>query len=167
MSNSVAEFVSQRAELLARVVLTRREDIRILMLDDKRDVGIDLIAHIMTANPGLPTNPYFGVQVKGTANPLDDKRAANRLANQLVRNFTAKAFILAPIILMIFSMEADRGYWGWIMEPLVDGPKSPSLHRAEKMEMTEINNESLDDLFSRVTSWFEAMGKVLVRHKDK
>ena len=32
--------------------------------------------------------------------------------------------------------------------------------------MTEVSNESLDDLFSRVISWFEAMGKVFIKDKQ-
>lgn len=167
MSNSIAEFVGQRAELLAKVVLTRRKDIHILDLGEKADVGINLIAQIMTPIVGLPANPYFGVQVKGTANPLDDNKAANRMANHVVRDMTARAFLLTPIILMIFSMEGDQGYWGWVMEPFVDGPNNPSLHRTARMEMTEISNESLDDLCSKVISWFETMGNVLLRNKEK
>ena len=167
MPNSIAEFVAQRAELLAQVVLTRRKDVHILALGEKADVGIDLIAHTMTPISGLPVNPYFGVRVTGTAHPLDDKKAANRIANQIIRERTARAFILAPIVLMIFSMEGDRGYWGWVMEPLVDGPENPSLHRTTRVEMKEISSGSLDELFSAVISWFEAMGNVLLKEKTK
>jgi hypothetical protein len=167
MPKSITAFVGQRAELLAQVVLTRRKDIHILALGEKADVGIDLIAHTMTPIPGLQANPYFGVEVKGTASRLEDKNAANRMANQVVRNMTAKAFILAPIILMIFSMEGDRGYWGWVMEPFVDGVNSPALRRPARMQMTKISNETLDGLVSRVVSWFEAMGEILLRDDEK
>jgi hypothetical protein len=167
MPKTIAAFVGQRAELLAQVVLTRRKDVHILALGEKADVGIDLIAHTMTPIPGLQANPYFGVQIKGTAKPLDDKNAANRMANLVVRSTTANAFILAPIILMIFSMEGDQGYWGWVMEPFVDGSNSPTLHRPVRMQMTEISSETLDDLVSRVISWFDAMGKILLRDEEK
>jgi hypothetical protein len=166
-ADTVTHYTAQRAELLANLVLTRRKDVRILSLGDKDDVGIDLIAHLMTPIAGLTANPYFGVQVKGTSRPLEDERAANRLANQAVRGMTARAFILAPIVLMAFSMEGDKGYWGWVMEPLVNGPNRPSLARAERMDMKEINNRSLDGLFESVTSWFEAMEKVLLCNKQE
>ena len=108
MTDSVADYVGQRAELLARLVLTRRKDVRVFPLGDESDVGLDFIAHTTTPISGLPANPYFGVQVKGTANALDDERTANRLANQFVRDVPAKAFILAPIVLMVFSMAGLR-----------------------------------------------------------
>lgn len=115
----------------------------------------------------LPVNPYFGIQVKGTANPLEDEKAANRLATQVARGMPARAFILAPIVLMVFSMAGDRGYWGWVMEPSTEGSNAPSLTRTERIHMTEINDDSLDELFSRITTWFEAMGEVLIRHHAK
>src|SRR5947209_19865728 len=143
MTNSVADYVGQRAELLARLVLTRRKDVRVFPLGDESDVGLDFIAHTTTPISGLPANPYFGVQVKGTANALDDERTANRLANQFVRDVPAKAFILAPIVLMVFSMEDDRGYWGWVMEPFVERPNTPSLRRTSRVVMTQFSPESL------------------------
>ena len=167
MPNTIAEFVAQRAALLAQVVLTRRKDIHVLALGEKADVGIDFIAHIMTPITGMPVNPYFGVQVKGTASPLDEVKSANRIANNAVREMTSRAFLFAPLVLMLFSMEEDRGYWGWLMKPQVNGPNSPSLHRVTRMEMTEISNDSLDDLFSTVISWFEALGKVFLREEAK
>jgi hypothetical protein len=164
MTTSIDQFVSQRAMLLARVVLTRRPDVHVLTLGDREDVDIDLMARIKTPIPDLPVIPYFGVVVKGTADPLVDKKAANRMANH-VRPMPARAFFLAPIVLMCFSMERDRGYWAWVMEPSVDGPDGPSLEYRERLEMLEINGRSLDELLSRVFSWFEAMGKVLLVHQ--
>ncbi len=132
-----------------------------MVLDEKADVGIDLFVRIMKPTSDLHITPSFGVQVHGRANRVDDKKAVNRTAAQAVREVHAKGFILAPIILMVFSMEGDRGYWSWVMEPSVHGENSPSLHRAERMEMTEISDESLDELFSRVIFWFEAMAGIL------
>jgi hypothetical protein len=109
MSTATVEYVSKRAELLANLVLTRRKDIRVLSLAHESDFGIDLLVHMTKPITGLPANPYFGVQVKGTDNSLDE-RDANAFGNQLVRRMNARASILTPIVLMVFSMENDRGY---------------------------------------------------------
>lgn len=164
MTDTVARYTGQRAEVLANLVLTRRKDVRILTLKDQDDAGIDLIAQLLTPAPNLPASPYFGVRVKGTSNPLDDERAANRFANQVVRSMTSQSFIMAPVALMVFSMEGDRGYWGWLMKPSVDERNGPSLAKTERMDMAEVNASSLDTLFEDVTAWFEAMGGVLVAH---
>jgi|GEM_PF-3452296 len=164
---TVADYVAKRADLLAQVVLTRRKDVRVLPLGDKDDVGIDFFVHLMEPIAGLPVNPYFGIQVKGTSSPLEDEKAANRFATQVARGMAAQAFILAPIVLMVFSMAGDRGYWGWIMEPSTEGPNDPSLTRTERIHMTEIDDDSLEELFSRITAWFETMGEVLLRHQTK
>ena len=166
-TETIQHYTGQRAELLAHLVLTRRKDIQILSLGEKEGVGTDLITHIMKPIAGTNVNPYFGVQLKGTSNPLADVRAANRYANHSCREQMASGFILAPIVLMLFSMEGDKGYWGWVMEPFVDEQKSPSLQRALRLDMKEINNKSLDLLFSKVYSWFEAMVGVVLKTKEE
>lgn len=157
MTDSISKMIGQRATLLAQVVLTRRKDVQIIPLQEKDDIGVDLIARILTPIHGEPISPSFAVQVKGTANPLDEK-TATRMANQLVRDMPAKSLLFSPLVLMIFSMEGDRGFWGWVMEPLTAGPNAPGITRPEKIAMAEITLDSLDELYSRVISWFKVMG---------
>jgi hypothetical protein len=166
MTDTVQLYTDKRADLLANLVLTRRRDVQVVSLGDKSEVGIDYLVRTTTPIAGLPANPYFGVQVRGTTKSLDNEVAANRFAKQVVREMTTGAPILAPIVLMVFSMEGDRGYWGWVMEPVGTGSRGPFLGAALQMEMREINNESLEDLFSQVTAWFEAVSKHLLRQKD-
>lgn len=164
MTDTVQLYTDRRAALLAEVVLTRRKDVQVIPLGEKADVGIDFIVQITTPISGHPGNPSFGVRFHGTSKPLNDERAANRLANQVAET-PARTPLLAPIVLMVFSMEDDRGYWGWLMEPVGIGSSGPSLQSVLRMEMREINNESLEDLFSQVISWFEAASKFLLRQK--
>jgi len=164
MTTLAKNYTTQRAVTLANLVLTRRKDVRILTLEDGSEAGIELLAQFRSPTPGLPANPSFGVQVKGTSGPLNDERAANRFAKQVVRAVTPNQSayaLLAPMVLFVFSMEDDRGYWGWILKPTVDNEKGPSLQRVERMEMAEINADALDTLFESVSEWFSALGKVL------
>lgn len=166
MSDTIQQYVEHRAELLANLVLTRKKNVHVLSLGEKADLGIDLIARIMKPISNLPANPYFGVQVKGTSSVLDDEHAANRFASQAVRAMTARAFILAPVVLMVFSMEGDRGYWGWVMQPFVGGSNSPALTYKSRPDMMIIDNKSIENLFSAVSEWFEAMGQVLQQNRE-
>lgn len=166
-AETVEQYTEQRAHLLARLVLTRRKDLRVYSLNEAEDVGIDMIVHIAKEIPGLPANPYFGVQIKGTSSSLENEAAASRIGQQAARAVQARAFILAPIVLLVFSMEEDRGYWGWVMEPSVDGPQSPSLTRTDRMEMQRITKQSTESLVECVTAWFEAMGRVFLRGKEE
>ena len=102
MIDTVQHYTDQRAELLAHLVLISRKDIQLLDLGEKTNVGIDLIAHIMTPIQGTDVNPYFGVHVMGTSNPLADQRAANRFTHSH-RDQLASVFMLMPIVFMLFS----------------------------------------------------------------
>jgi hypothetical protein len=167
MSTATTEdYVAKRAELLANLVLTRRKDIQVLPLDEKSDAGVDFLVRITKPTTNSPVNPYFGVIVKGTDVALEDEREAGRFANQVVRVVNAQAFLLAPLVVMVFSMEGDRGFWGWVMEPAVSGSNSPALNRPDRTKVTEVSPESLADLFSAVVAWFDAVGAVLSHHRE-
>jgi hypothetical protein len=135
MPKSIEAFVGQRAKLLGEVVLTRSKDIQVVPFPPGSSAGVDLIAFIAGEHPDLLATPYFGVEVQGTAQSLKDAKAASRFASHTMQGVSETQILFAPVILMVFSMEGDRGYWGWVMQPSVDGLNSPSLSRSEQMHM--------------------------------
>jgi hypothetical protein len=162
MPASVDKYVGQRAELLADLVLTRRKEVQVFRVGAK-DIGMDLVVRLMHPVANNQILPMFGVQVKGTAQPLEDERSATRLATQWVKARPMKGAFLFPVALLLFSMEDDTGYFGWLMEPRVAKGEEPALARPEFLEMKKITKKSVDEMLQRVVSWFEAMGKIVIK----
>jgi len=160
VSDSINQYVAQRAELLANLVLTRRKDVEVIPLHQK-DVGIDLVARVRQPVMGGQVLPMFGVEVKGTVNPLADDEAATRFANARAKRRPSSGLFLFPIAIFLFSVEGDVGYYCWLLEPSVPRDRSPRLDRVSNLSMHKITKRSLDDMVQQVVAWFEAMGDLL------
>jgi hypothetical protein len=165
MDQSVKDYGVQRAELLANLVLTRRKDVRVYPVGEKYDIGIDLFVRVMIPVMDRQVLPTFGVQVKGTPHPLIDVQAATRHAKGITQT-PLKGLFLFPIVVFLFSMEGDKGYYSWLMEPSVSSEGSPTLERASTLDMTKIQKGSVDDIVQRVVEWFEAMGSFLLKNSQ-
>jgi hypothetical protein len=165
MDQSVKDYGVQRAELLANLVLTRRKDVHVYPVGEKYDVGIDLFVRVMIPVMDRQVLPTFGVQVKGTPHPLIDEQAATRHAKGF-KQTPLKGLFLFPIVVFLFSMEGDKGYYSWLMEPYVSSEASPTLERASTLHMTKIQKGSVDDIVHRVVEWFEAMGSFLLQNSQ-
>src|SRR5204863_232628 len=116
MSNSEAQYIEQRAELLANLVLTRRKDLIVTTLNESADIGIDLFVSVITKEVGEGVVPSFGVEVKGTVNPLEDESSANKYGNRQMKHWKSRGFEMMPLLVFLFSMENDQGYYSWLME---------------------------------------------------
>jgi hypothetical protein len=162
MSDSVLEYVDKRAELLAHLVLTRRKDVTVVPVGQP-DVGIDYFVRVMHPIIHGQVLPQFGVEVKGTSEPLRDEQIAGKHANHLIKNRHPEGLFLFPIILMLFSVESDEGYYCWLMEPLLSKESPPSLNRVSSLKMTKIGKKTLDEIIAKVERWFEATAELLVK----
>jgi len=114
-------FVGQRALSLATVFLTRHPEVRVV--HDTTDSGLDL--QVQITHKGMPTGRMFGVEVKARMNLqrvgkiLPDGRA--RLSTQL-RNLVQKtgdqfALLPFPYLFMVFAMDRDQAFFGWLRQP--------------------------------------------------
>jgi hypothetical protein len=163
---TVADYVAKRAELLARLVLTRREGARVIAFEDPQDTGFLVqLPHSRDRGRSKAPQPSVAVYVKGTDDRLEDERRAVANCRELWKGLSDKAFdfYLAPVVFLLFSMEGDQGYFSWVMEPHVDRDRTPSLTRVEAPEMTRISRKSIEELFDRVEEWSEATAEILIR----
>jgi hypothetical protein len=157
---TVADYTAKRAELLAALVLTRREGARVVAFKDPQEDGF--LVQLPRPDEGAKKNqhlqPYFSVHVGGTNDRLDDERRAAAHVRGLWKGLSEEGFgfFLAPVVFLLFSMEGDQGYFTWVLEPRVDREKGPSLTRVESPEMTRITKRSIEEVFDRVEEWFKA-----------
>jgi hypothetical protein len=168
MSTAATEdYVAKRAKLLATLVLTRQKDVHPLDFHATEDVGIDLIVVLPSIGESkyeTPVRISLGVEVMGTDDSLETETAATAYANQH-REDRPAGFFLGPIVLLLFSMDGDKGYFSWIMEPKVTKAEGPTLTRVSSLDMTKITKTSTEIIFHESAAWFEAMFQILLRDK--
>lgn len=102
------------------------------------------------------------MEVIGTDEPLGTEAEATAYANWHRADRSAGGSFVVPIVLLVFSMEGDKGYFGWILEPRVGTSGEPTLAPATVLKFTKTSTESI---FRDSTSWFEAMFQVLLPEK--
>jgi len=161
-----AEYVGRRAELLAQLVLTRRKGVSVFSVGNA-DIGIDLVANLPPMRvKGLekPVQPSLAVLVKGTSVELDGEVDANTYARSTWKPLSANPLILSPVVVLLFSMERDQGFYSWLMEPRLYGEGAPGLDFVDTPDMTKITRKSIDHVFDRVESWYTMMAGILMRH---
>ena len=167
MSTTATEdYVAKRAELLANLVLTRQKGVDVFRFQEPHESGLHLLATLPSiggAQTGLPVLPKIGVEVLGTDEPLDSDDDATAYARRHWKDRRGKGFSLTPIVLFLFSMEGDKGYFGWIMEPRVSKGREPTLTRVLLPVMTKITKTSAEVIFRESEAWYKAMVQLLLR----
>jgi hypothetical protein len=63
---------------------------------------------------------------------------------------------------LLFSMENDQGYYGWLMEPCVSLGEGPTLARVTAPEMTKITKAGVDHIVQEAIDWNKAMAELFV-----
>ena len=165
-TTSIKEYVAKRAELLANLVLTRNKDVQLLRFQAPEDVGLDLFVQLPSdiLTDGIPIQPCVGVKILGTDDSLETEADATAFVDQHWNDRLMKGLFLVPLVLFLFSMEGDKGYFGWILEPKVTR-EGPTLTPVSSLTMTKITKTSTDVIFRAATAWFDAMHSVVVRDK--
>jgi hypothetical protein len=170
MSTTATEdYVAKRAELLANLVLTRQKDVQVHRYQASADVGMDLIVQLPSVGAAKSQlfRPCFGVVVMGTDDSLETEVEATAYANRHWEDRPTMSFFVAPIVLFLFSMDGDKGYFSWVLEPKVTKTEGPTLTRVSSFEMTKITKASTEAIFRESAVWVEAMFQLLIRDKKK
>jgi len=154
MEHKNPDMVGRRSELLATVALTRRLDIEVHRMD--LDSGIDFMG-IIRPEPDeeLQGLLLFGVVVKGTAKPLPSHLAAEKFFRAISSksgSINGKYFL--PVIVLLFSMNHDEGYFSWLVEPDVE---TEALIQHPDLTFTPFDLKQLDQMTSRIKKWYEQL----------
>ncbi|MCI0682467.1 MAG: hypothetical protein L0Y71_10205 [Gemmataceae bacterium] len=166
MSASTLEYDMKRAETLTQLVLTRRRDVNLVFVGTHQQLGFDFLATV--GQPiGKGILPTFGVEVRATPDPLDDQSVAVKFLTQNWKHRHSKGFPLCPIVVFLFSVENDQGYWSWLMEPSVSKDGRPTLDRVSEFDLKKITGKSIDGLIHRVEEWYQAVVETIVKNDSK
>lgn len=154
-----SKFLEDRAMSLATVLLTRHPDVQLLIEPSPlRHAGYDLIAKI--APKGVFTGRMFAVEVKArravsaigarTKN-TETLKLSQPLRKALQKQAEALDELTFPTLFIIFAMDTDDGYFGWLREPeTVKGRlTTPQIGTAELW-----SKQTHIEVVDRVNKWF-------------
>jgi hypothetical protein len=150
MKSDLRQFMAERANLLAFIYLTRREDVVVDRLASA-DSGVDYLVTLTLG--GVPTGRMFGVQVKAQEGSVTSPRDLHSPGDLSSRDV---ADVPLPLCLFVFTMSDDRGYYGWLKEPVVASPRAPVLRLVDEVRWDDLDNDSLARIVGSVNAWYEA-----------
>jgi Domain of unknown function (DUF4365) len=154
MKRNWEEFFAERAEDLAFLHLTRRGDFVVNRLVSP-DAGVDFL--VTVTRDGVPTGRVFGVQVKAREGSVQSAGELNRLMKRpQVRSVADVPF---PLCMFVFTMSDDRGYFGWLKEPVVGSRRSTSLRTPEHLVWGELDPDGMTEIVHTIESWYEARNR--------
>lgn len=148
-----------RAEALAKIFLTRRRDLDVLPVPrSERTEGFDFLVRVLSGNAA--GRPEFAVEVKG----LRGGRATPSALHRLWKNAAPTAARYLPVVLFVFDVDAERGWWTWLNEPKAglydeanarsNGSRGANSIPFPADPFEELNNDAVDDIVRQITAWY-------------
>jgi hypothetical protein len=158
MSDSKQEwFVAERTRALARMHLTRRDDL--VITEAGRDVGLEYVVYIRKEAGG--SLRQFGVFLRG-AKSAQTEDSVNKLLRPTMQSIQRIGPFPYPVCLFHFTMDDDQGYVTWVAEPeITEGGPRLLLH--SQAHCRKLDRVALDELVERIDAWYDAFfGRIAV-----
>lgn len=152
------QFVAERTEALAMVYLTRRPDLWVTKGSD--DLPYNLIVHLQNEHP--PSNKTFAVELRGAESPVTIEHA-NKVLLPTMRTLGRNARVSMPVCLFFFTMQDNKGYHTWVLQPVIENSRNPRLVARETADCVELSNEVIEAITQKVDTWYEALDQLLLR----
>lgn len=151
MSKAAPWYLAQRAEALALVYLTRRDDL-IVRQQTQGDTGIDYIIEIVS--DGRSTGRIFGLQLKARTTALQGSALHKSIGITYEQWMVELPF---PLCLFVFIMETNEGYYKWLSEPVVTDDQKPKLRLNAQGSLEKLSDDQLEHIVNRVNKWYDAL----------
>jgi hypothetical protein len=152
MATKEAWYIGQRAEALAIMYLTNRDDL--IVSRQQEENGLDFLVTLL--KDGNYTGRLFGVQVKATVSTpklvQNDDIIEIKLDLQQLQSLAELPF---PVCLFFFTLENDQGCCKWILEPVIEDQKNPKLCFNKSNNFKKLTDEEIDNLVSAVNNWYD------------
>jgi hypothetical protein len=142
-------LMRERARALATLLLTGHTGVDV---DDVTgDIGIDLVARI-TTGPGLR---QLGVELRYVLSPVTAEHA-NHVSRHTLKSHLDYGPFPFPVVMFLFTMADDAGWYTWIAEPVVTAESGPHLPLRDNPDFRPLNDAAVTDLLARVNQWYDA-----------
>ncbi|MEY3402926.1 MAG: hypothetical protein AN487_18975 [Anabaena sp. CRKS33] len=147
-------YIGLRSEALAVVYLTRRDDL--IVSQQKQGQGV-LDFSVTITKDGNYTGRIFGVEVKATvsSSELIQHDDFFRLKNNKDKNLKVFKDLPFPVCLFFFTLDNDKGYYRWILEPIIKEGNNVALKFNENQELKNLNDQEIDNIIAMVNNWYD------------
>ncbi|MDZ8259696.1 DUF4365 domain-containing protein [Nostoc sp. ChiQUE01b] len=153
METTAPWYIGKRAESLAIVYLTRRDDL--VISQPTPNQGLDFL--ITITKDGVFTGRLFGIEVKATdyTSNLSKHNDIFKLDKERLNRLEKFKDLPFPGCLFFFILENDQGYYKWILEPRINGQKQVSLHFNGNDELKKLDDKEIANIILNVNSWYD------------
>lgn len=159
MQKTEAWYLGERAEQLAIVYLSRRDDLVITREWAGSDGVIDLVVNLLIT--GANTGRVFGVEVKALRSNRQIHPASQpdvvRINMSKVR---VPRDIPFPLCLFVFIMETDEGYYRWVKKPVYGLSRKPQLLLNDENTFRKLSTEAVNEIVLDVQGWYDRRVKI-------
>lgn len=147
-------YIKERAEQLALVYLSRRDDL-VITKSAGSDYGLDFLVSIGRENEY--TGRMFGIRVSSrlSLKPVYQRALDVYKMNIKLNKISGFKDIPFPLCLFVFAMENDEGYYRWIKKPVTDPEGTPKLlfHKANIFK--KLTRKEFDNIVAQVNLWYD------------
>jgi hypothetical protein len=141
-------YLGPRAELLARLYLTRRDDL--LIWPNFPDRGQDLLVEIL--RDGQRTGRLFAIRVQAALSREVSEPPVLSLSAPQSGIYRDLPY---PAIVLLFTVDNDAGFFRWLKAPAPGTPGALTLLEDEGA-LTPFTNETLAGIIEDVSRWYDA-----------
>ncbi|BAZ28236.1 hypothetical protein NIES4074_06670 [Cylindrospermum sp. NIES-4074] len=151
-------YIKLRSNALAIVYLTRRDDL--IVSQQQKGTGLDLLVTI--TKDGNHRGRIFGVEVKATVSSSELIQHQNSFRLKNIRhNIESFKDLPFPFCLFFFTLDNDKTYYKWILEPIVKYENDVTLKFNGNTVLKNLNDESIDNIITIVNRWYDSKNKLL------
>ncbi len=151
-------FITERARALARMHLTRRDDL--IVTQAGKDIGLDYVVYL-TRKKEKPSLRQFGVLVRAARKPVTEEQL-NRILRSSMQSSRNNAEFPYPVCLLYFTMQDNRGYSTWVVEPLLTEERKPRLYKHSTASCKLLDRPALDVIVQQVSAWYDVFFSSIV-----
>lgn len=151
MNKNTPWYIEQRADALALVYLTRRDDL-VVRQTTHHDMGVDYMIEIV--KDAHPTGRIFGLQLKAYLTEGQGNILQKKIGVMYEQWMEELPF---PLCLFLFIMESNEGHYMWLSEPIVKGDHQPKLQINKQGVLERLDNDALERIVSSVNTWYDAL----------
>jgi|SRR5579864_781742 len=144
-------FIAERVRALAIVYLTRREDL--IVTEEPTDVGVDLWVTLNLEHK--EGHRKFAVELEGGWAAVTADDANTTLYRSMQRMLRDGPFPF-PVVLFFFTMENNKGWYTWAVEPVVSSGGDFELVQHGEAACRPLNSGAIDEIVEAVDAWYDA-----------
>ena len=144
-------FLQERAEAFAKLVVTKRHDVKVLPYAG-HDMAIDLLFEILKESKS--TLRFFGAQVVPHLDLPDRQSVELGVFSHSSERDTFEASL--PICAFVIGVRKPEGIYRWSVEPVIEDGRA-HLRRDVEATWQALDEAGVARLIGQVNAWYDAL----------